>query len=159
MPALFAFACGIAAYAACLVTLLYLIAFSGNLFVPRSVDVGPGAPLLPSVMLDLGLLVLFALQHSVMARQGFKRWWARIVPPVVERSTFVVATSAVLGLLLGFWATPVMTAGHLLFAAGATAYILVDIAFEERDLVRRFGDAYRRYSAQVGMLVPWRSRG
>lgn len=244
MPALFAFAYGIAAYAACLVTLLYLIAFSGNLFVPRSVDVGPGAPLLPSVMLDLGLLVLFALQHSVMARQGFKRWWARIVPPVVERSTFVVATCAVLGLLfaawvpiaepvvwrvesegaaavlwslfwlgwllllvstflidhfelfglhqvfarltgrpmpeakfrtpllyryvrhpiylgllLGFWATPVMTAGHLLFAAGATAYILVGIAFEERDLVRQFGDAYRRYSAQVGMLVPWRSRG
>ncbi|MFO1273553.1 MAG: isoprenylcysteine carboxylmethyltransferase family protein [Rubrivivax sp.] len=227
-----------------LVTLLYLIAFSGNLFVPRLVDVGPGAPLPPSVMLDLGLLVLFALQHSVMARQGFKRWWARIVPPVVERSTFVVATCDALGLLfaawvpiaepvvwrvessarrsrccgrcsgwlaaaagehllidhfglsglhqvfarltgrpmpeakfrtpllyryvrhpiylgllLGFWATPVMTAGHLLFAAGATAYILVGIAFEERDLVRQFGDAYRRYSAQVGMLVPWRSRG
>ena len=239
MRALFSFLYGVAAYAACLAALLYFIGFSGNLLVPKSVDVGAAAPWAWAVVIDLLLIVLFGIQHSVMARRGFKRWWTRTVPEVVERSTYVVATSAVLalmfwfwlpitapvvwrvehgavvallwslfglgwllvlvstflinhfelfglhqvfarltgrampeaqfrtpllyrwvrhplytGLLLSFWAVPVMTAGRLLFALGCSAYILIGIAFEERDLVRQFGERYRAYRNQVGMLIP-----
>lgn len=243
MRGLLSFFYGVAAYAAGLVSLLYLIAFSGNLGVPRSVDVGPGAPWGQALGVDLALVLLFGLQHSVMARGGFKRWWTRVVPPAVERSTYLVATCAVLaalfwcwrpivtpvlwqventagaallwslfgigwllvllstflinhfelfglqqvfarltrrplpearfrtpllyryvrhplylGLLLSFWSVPVMTAGRLLFAAGFSAYILVGIAYEERDLLALFGEHYRRYRAEVGMLLPRRSR-
>ena len=241
MRRLLSFAYGLAAYVACLATLLYLIGFSGNLLVPRSVDVGTGGTALEAALVDLLLLAMFGVQHSVMARRGFKQWWTRLVPPVVERSTYVVATCAVLalvfcfwmpieapivwhveqraavallwavfatgwlltlvstfqidhfqlfglrqvsarltgrpvpearfrtpllyryvrhplysGLLLTFWSVPVMTAGRLLFALGCTAYILIGIAFEERDLVRQFGERYRAYREQVGMLVPQR---
>jgi len=234
---------GLAAYAACLAALLYFIGFSGNLLVPKSVDIGPGASWAEALSVDLLLLTLFGIQHSVMARRGFKRWWMRFVPPVVERSTYVVATCAVLalmfrfwvpieaplawrmessvsvtlvwslfglgwllvlistflinhfelfglqqvfarltgralpeaefktpllyryvrhplyvGLLLTFWAVPAMTAGRLLFALGFSAYILIGIGFEERDLLEQFGDRYRRYRAEVGMLLPWRRR-
>jgi protein-S-isoprenylcysteine O-methyltransferase Ste14 len=230
---------GVAAYLASLATQLYLIGFSGNLFVPKSVDVGGGAPTLEALATDLLLLALFGVQHSVMARQGFKRWWTRIVPPAVERSTYVMATCAALalmfwfwvpidapvvwrvehdagvallwglfglgwllallstflinhfelfglrqvfarltggvlpeaafttpllyryvrhplyaGLLLSLWSVPVMTAGRLLFALGLSVYILIGIAFEERDLLRQFGERYRRYREQVGMLIP-----
>jgi methanethiol S-methyltransferase len=239
MRALFSFLYGVAAYVACLAALLYFIGFSGNLLVPKSVDVGAAAPWARAVATDLLLIVLFGVQHSMMARRGFKRWWTRIVPAVVERSTYVVATSAVLalmfwfwlpitapvvwrvehgavvallwslfglgwlmvlvstflinhfelfglhqvfarltgrampeaqfrtpllyrwmrhplytGLLLGFWAVPVMTAGRLLFALGCSAYILIGIAFEERDLAQQFGERYRAYRKQVGMLIP-----
>ena len=239
MRRLFSFIYGVAAYVACLATLLYFIGFSANLLVPRSVDSGPDAPWVEALAADLLLLVLFGVQHSVMARQGFKRWWTRVVPAAVERSTYVVATCAVLalmfrfwlpihapivwrvehtageallwglfalgcllvlvstfqidhfelfglqqvfarltqraapetrfktpllyryvrhplysGLLLTFWSVPVMTAGRLLFALGSTAYILIGIAFEERDLVRQFGERYRTYREQVGMLIP-----
>jgi protein-S-isoprenylcysteine O-methyltransferase Ste14 len=213
-------------------TFAYAIAFVGNLGVPRSIDAGVPAGLGEALAVDLALLALFAVQHSVMARRGFKRVWTKIVPPPIERSTYVLFASAALalllwqwrpipqpivwqlesplavgtlqavfwlgwallllatflinhfelfglqrpgeprfrtpllyryvrhpiylGFLLAFWATPVMTAGHLLFAAGATGYILVGIAFEERDLIALFGDEYRRYRAQVGMLLPSR---
>lgn len=241
MRALFSLFYGVAAYLTGMATLLYFIGFSANLLVPRSVDFG-GAPLPwgPALGINLLLLALFGAQHSVMARPGFKRWWTRLVPPVVERSTFLVATSLVLalmfwfwvpiaapvvwqverpvgvallwglfglgwllvlassfqidhfelfglkqaatgllgrrtlpesefktpllyrfvrhplyvGLLLGLWAVPVMTAGRLLFALGLTVYILIGIAFEERDLVQQFGAHYRRYREQVGMLFP-----
>lgn len=230
---------GLAAYVACLATVLYFIGFSGNLLVPRSVDHGAGAPWAEALATNLLLLALFGVQHSVMARRGFKRWWTRLVPPVVERSTYVVATCAVLalmfrfwvpieapvvwqvehgagvallwglfglgwlvmlistflishfelfglqqitvdltqrampevqfrtplfyryvrhplyaGLLLTFWAVPVMTAGRLLFALGLSAYVLIGIAFEERDLLQQFGERYRAYREQVGMLIP-----
>jgi protein-S-isoprenylcysteine O-methyltransferase Ste14 len=242
MRALLSCVYGVAAYVAGLVALLYFIGFSGNLLVPKSVDFGTGAPWPEAVAIDLLLLALFGVQHSVMARRGFKRWWTRVVPTVVERSTYLVATCAALvllfwfwvpiaapvvwrvehsvgaavlwslfglgwllvlvstflinhfelfglqqvfsrltgrampeprfrtpllyrwvrhplyvGLLLSFWAVPVMTAGRLLFAAGLSAYILIGIAFEERDLLAQFGESYRRYRAEVGMLLP-RSR-
>nr|WP_222432853.1 methanethiol S-methyltransferase [Caenimonas sedimenti] len=220
--------------------LTYFIGFSGNLLVPKSVDVGgAGASVTHALAVNVFLLALFGLQHSVMARRGFKDWWKRIVPPAVERSTFMVATSVVLalmfwlwlpitqpvfwrvensagvaliwglfalgwvlvlvssflidhfelfglrqvfarmkerpvpetqfrtpllyrfvrhplyaGLLLGLWAVPVMTAGRLLFAAGLSIYILIGIAYEEQDLVHAFGDRYRAYREQVGMLIP-----
>lgn len=239
MGALFSFLYGVAAYAAGLANLLYFIGFSGNLFVPKSVDLGGEASWIHALLINLLLLAMFGLQHSVMARQGFKRWWTRVVPAAVERSTYLVATSATLallfcfwlpitepvvwqvrepngvallwglfafgwllvlvssfqidhfelfglrqvvarltrrdgprirfstpllyryvrhplyaGLLLGLWCVPVMTAGRLLFALGLSAYILIGIAFEERDLVQQFGDRYRRYREQVGMLFP-----
>jgi protein-S-isoprenylcysteine O-methyltransferase Ste14 len=241
MGALLSFLYGLTAYAACLAALLYLIAFSGGLLVPKSVDGGAVGPLAQALWVDVLLLALFGVQHSVMARGGFKRWWTRIVPRAVERSTYVLATSLVLalffwqwrpipapvvwridnpaaaqllwsifwlgwalvllstflinhfelfglhqvfarltgrampasqfktplfyryvrhplyvGLLLSFWAVPVMTAGHLLFSAGLSAYIMVGIWFEERDLIAQFGERYRRYAAEVGMLVPRR---
>jgi len=239
MRGLLSFLYGVAAYVACLATQLYFIGFSGNLLVPKSVDFGAGAPWIEALGTDLLLLALFGVQHSVMARRGFKRWWTRVVPPAVERSTYVLATCAVLalmfrfwvpieapvvwrvehsagaallwglfgfgwlvalvstslinhlelfglqqvfarltqravpeaqfktpllyryvrhplyvGLLLSFWAVPVMTAGRLLFALGFSAYILIGIAFEERDLLQQFGERYHRYREQVGMLIP-----
>jgi methanethiol S-methyltransferase len=239
MRGLLSFLYGVAAYVACLAALLYFIAFSGNLLVPRSVDDGTTVSWHQSLGIDVLLLALFGIQHSVMARRGFKRWWTRVVPPAVERSTYVVATCVVLvllfrfwvpiktpivwqvdhglgvgvlwslfgvgwllvlvstfllnhfelfglqqvfarmtqrampeaefrtpllyryvrhplyvGLLLGLWSVPVMTAGRLLFALGLTLYILIGIAFEERDLLQHFGERYRVYREQVGMLIP-----
>lgn len=243
MRGLFAFLYGVAAYTAGLAALLYLIGFSGNLLVPKSVDIGPDAPWAVALSIDVVLVVLFGVQHSVMARRDFKRWWTRVVPAAVERSTYLLATCVVLallfwlwvpvatpvvwrvegtagvtllwslfglgwllvlvstflinhfelfglqqvfarlkgravpatsfetpllyryvrhplyaGLLLSLWAIPVMTAGRLLFAIALSAYILIGIGFEERDLVQQFGERYRRYRAEVGMLLPRRSR-
>ncbi|RTL43307.1 MAG: isoprenylcysteine carboxylmethyltransferase family protein [Burkholderiales bacterium] len=223
---------------------VWAIAFLVNAPVlPTTIDRGTLAPAAQAVAVDLGLFALFGLQHSVMARAGFKRRWTRLVPPPVERATYVLASSAALalllrqwhplpepvlwtaaspaaraalhavggagwallgasslmldhvalfglrqpwehlrginrpppqfrtpmlyqqvrhpiylGFLLAFWGTPDMTAGHLLFAGAGTAYILIGVAFEERDLLREFGPRYRDYQRQVGMLLPrWRS--
>jgi len=241
MGAVLSLGYGLVAYVSFLGTFLYAIGFVGNVFVPKSIDTGTVAPLAEALIVNLLLLGLFAVQHSVMARRSFKEWWTRIVPPAVERSTFVLASSLVLalllwqwrpipapivwsvqnaagmelvmavfwlgwalllfssflinhfelfgvlqvvarmagretpepefrtplvyryvrhplylGFLLGFWAAPVMTAGHLLFSIGCTGYILIGIWFEERDLIALFGEQYRRYRNQVGMLLPSR---
>ncbi len=229
---------GLASYGLFLATFVYAILFAANVAVPKSIDAGATTPLPQAIAINFALLAVFALQHSVMARRGFKAWWSRIVPPAIERSTYVLAATLALalllwqwrpipepvvwrfdgalasgvawgvfwlgwalllastflinhfelfglrqsfshrrlpdptfrtpafyryvrhpiylGFLLGFWATPVMTAGHLLFASATTGYILVGIWFEERDLVHQFGDRYRRYREQVGMLIPRR---
>jgi protein-S-isoprenylcysteine O-methyltransferase Ste14 len=220
-------------------TFLYLIAFVGDIpVVPLTVDSGPDAPVWLALPIDLALIALFGVQHSVMARPGFKAKWTRIVPPALERSVYVLTASLMLivlfllwrpiphvlwaadsqlvndllwalfalgwaivlastyllnhfelfglqqvwlnmtgkseraavfrtplfyklvrhplysGFLLAFWAIPVMTVGHLVFALGMTFYVLIAIWHEERDLIALFGDRYRHYRTTTGMLIP-----
>jgi protein-S-isoprenylcysteine O-methyltransferase Ste14 len=225
-------------YALFLAVFLYAIGFVENVLVPKSIDSGPSGNIASSLLIDAALLVLFALQHSIMARPGFKRVWTRIVPEEIERSTFVLFASLALalvcwqwrplpqtvwsvddpigsksliivswmgwvllllstflishfhlfglsqgaarllghtapepafvtpllyrwlrhpiyaGFILAFWAAPHMTLGHLFFAIATTGYIFVGIWFEERDLIAYFGDRYRQYRENVGMLFP-----
>ena len=228
---------GLLAYLFFFGTFLYAAAFVANIPGLKTMDTGSSGTLTEAIVVDLLLLGLFAVQHSVMARPAFKRWWAKFVPPPIERSTYVLFASAALallcwqwqplgrplwtvggavgialqvvsvtgwgivlvstflinhfelfglrqsfaqllglrdvepvfrtpglyravrhpiylGFLLAFWATPVMTAGHLLFALMTTGYILVGIMLEEHDLVEMFGGEYRDYRRRVGMLFP-----
>ncbi|GAA3232484.1 methanethiol S-methyltransferase [Actinocorallia longicatena] len=92
-----------AAYLAFLAVILYTIGFLAGAVVPKGVDDGPGGPAWAAVLVDLVLLGLFAVQHSVMARPWFKRWWTRRVPAHLERSTYVLAASLLIALLLWQW--------------------------------------------------------
>ncbi len=229
----------ILAYAIFFATFLYLICFVGKAgFAPITVDQGPSGPVGLAIAVDLALIALFGLQHSVMARPAFKQRWTQIVPQALERSIYVVAASVALlilfwfwrpidrviwdmtstplagiltllfwvgwlvvllstflinhfelfglqqawfnlrerqaaapqfrqpmlykyvrhplylGFFLAFWATPRMTAGHLLLAAGLSVYMLIAIRHEEHDLVGLFGKDYEDYRQRVGMLTP-----
>src|SRR2546429_3224964 len=232
------FAYGTFSYLIFLGTFLYALCFIGNFGVPRTLDGPTSGPLGVSFAIDAGLLALFAVQHSVMARKWFKEWWTRMVPREVERSTYVLFSSLALillfwqwrplggviwsvenpagrlvlrglfafgwglvlvstflinhfdlfglrqvwlyllgrsdktvrfrtpgpyrlvrhplyvGWLFAFWMTPVMTLAHLLFSIATTAYILLAIQFEERDLIHAHGLTYEKYRRYVPMLIP-----
>ncbi len=229
---------GVTCYAIFFATFLYAAGFIGNFAVPVTLDGVPSLSTGMALLIDLGLLSIFALQHSIMARPFFKRWLTRFIPESAERSTYVLLSSAALiamfafwqplggevwtvtdptlrgviwgvfafgwllvlvstflinhfdlfglrqvwlqligrrythlkfgtpgpyklvrhplylGWLFAFWATPTMTGTHLLFAFVTTAYILVAIQLEERDLVDALGDDYRRYRERVPMILP-----
>jgi len=132
MKKLTVFLYGLIAYAYFFIVFLYLIGFVGNLLVPKSVDSGQPGTLWLALVVDLGLIGMFGVQHSIMARQGFKRWWTRIVPKAVERSTFVIAGSSMLVLMFVFW-QPMPdvvwklegVAGALMLAASAMGWLIV----------------------------------
>jgi len=229
---------GVVSYAIFFVTFLAMIGFVGNVVLPRTIDGEATLPFAAAAGIDLALILLFGLQHTVMARPGFKKVLTRFIPEPAERATYVLASSLALialmafwqplggtiwdaqgaiartalfglflsgwlivlvttflinhfdlfglrqvwiylcgneytslsfrtpgpykyvrhplyvGWLIAFWATPTMTAAHLVFALGLTVYILIAIYFEERDLIAHFGDRYRTYRQQVPMFIP-----
>jgi protein-S-isoprenylcysteine O-methyltransferase Ste14 len=239
-----AFIYGTISYGVFLGTFLYAIGFIGGFFTPTTLDGAPNVSVLQALGIDLALLGLFAVQHSLMARPAFKRWWTRFVPEAVERSTYVLLSSLALvalfvfwepiggvvwtapaglarnaviviyllgwslllystflidhfdlfglkqvwrrlrgnpyrppqfytpslyklvrhplyvGWLTIFWAAPTMTVAHLVFALATTAYILIAIQLEERDLVDAFGEHYLVYRRNTPMLIPrlWRAK-
>ncbi len=229
---------GIICYLIFFGTFLYAIGFVGNFVVPKSMDTGAEGSLGEALLINTLLLAVFALQHSLMARQGFKEKWTKIIPPAIERNTYVLLSSLALllifwqwrpigniiwdvsnttlgtvligvslagwlfvlistflldhfellglkqafsnltgneiqsskfktpgfykfvrhpiyfGFTVAFWATPIMTTAHLLFAIGTLGYTIMGIFLEERDLVSTFGNEYKNYKSKVSMLIP-----
>jgi protein-S-isoprenylcysteine O-methyltransferase Ste14 len=229
---------GLLSYGLFFAVFLYSVGFIGGFFTPTILDGVADRPMTEALAIDLALLGLFAVQHSVMARPGFKRWWTRIIPEAIERSTYVLLSSLAMialflfwepiggvvwsasaglarnvvigiylfgwalllystflidhfdlfglkqvwrqmkgnpyippqfytpglyrlvrhplyvGWLTIFWAAPTMTVAHLVFALVTTAYILVAIQLEERDLVDAFGERYISYRRNTPMLIP-----
>lgn len=235
------FAYAAVCYAASQAAFAYFILFLNGVLVPKGIDDGVARSLPVALALNLGLLALWGLQHSVMARRGFKERWTRLVPAHTERATYCLASAVALmvvmlgwtptggvawafdsalvrngimglqavgwmllfaasfeidhyetfglkqpfyamkgksmpefhfqtkriyrfvrhpiqtGIFIGMWAAPTMSSSHLMFASLMTVYILVGLYFEERDLVRQFGERYRRYQREVPRLLPWRA--
>jgi protein-S-isoprenylcysteine O-methyltransferase Ste14 len=233
------FAYGLVCYAVFLATFLYALGFVGNFGVPHSIDGEPRMYFSTALLIDLTLLGVFAIQHSLMARPYFKNWLTQFIPASAERSTYVLFSSVALialfawwepiggmvwdvadpvgrvvlyslfafgwglvllstflinhfdlfglrqiwlqlrgrpymalqfgtpgpyklirhplylGWLCAFWATPTMSVTHLVFALATTAYILIAIQLEERDLIDALGDDYRQYRARVPMIIPF----
>jgi protein-S-isoprenylcysteine O-methyltransferase Ste14 len=235
---------GVACYLIFFATFLYAIGFVGNFIVPKSMDTGIQGSLIEALVINFLLIGVFGVQHSVMARQGFKEKWAKIVPAAIERNTYVLFSSVALmlifwqwrpmggviwdvsdttlgpaliaisllgwmlvlistfllshfeltglsqafsnltrketqsrnqfktpslyryvrhpiylGFTVAFWATPIMTIAHLVFAACFLVYTLVGILLEEKDLISIFGDENRKYQSKVSMLIPLPPRG
>ena len=240
MKKILVMAYGIICYCLFFLTFLYAIGFTGNLLVPKGIDTGMGDVSFQAILINIGLLSVFALQHSIMARPAFKKWFTTIIPHAIERSTYVLLSSLalilifsqwqpmtgiiweatsgaaywiltllffigwmivllstfminhfdlfglkqvydhwrnstpeaiifktrflysiirhpiMLGFLIAFWATPVMTVGHLLFSVVTTGYILIAVKFfEERDLRNSIGKDYIEYQQRVPMLIPF----
>lgn len=232
------FVYGLLCYLVFFGTFLYAIGFVGSFAVPKGIDDGAVGPVPQALLINVLLLSIFAIQHSVMARLSFKEKWTKIIPAPIERSTFVLLASLalilvyrfwqpmtgvvwaaetpiarsllwglfalgwllvllttymidhfdlfglrqvylhlrgreyeqppfqtsglynylrhplLLGFMIAFWSTPMMTTGHLLFALVTTAYMLVAIQLEERDLGKIHGDVYQTYRQQVHMFLP-----
>ena len=229
---------GVVCHLLFLAVFAWMALFVGGLVLEHTIDSGAAGFSWRAALIDLGLIAGFGVQHSVMARPRFKAWWTRFVPAEIERSTYVLASNAVViallllwepfgptiwdvrapaartalwvlfgagwvliplvsllinhfdlfgtrqvwlhfrgrpysylpfrtpglyrfirhplyaGWAIAFWATPTMSAGHLLFAAGMTLYMLLAIPFEERDLVAVHGSSYERYRGEVPALLP-----
>ena len=231
------FVYGVTAHVIFFFVYAYLIGFVTGFLTPTTLD-GPRAATPLAALVDILLIAAFGIQHSVMARPAFKRWWTQFIPTAIERATYVMVSNAIMiamfllwqplpltvwqvqnqsvrcalwalaaagwmlvpaasflinhfdlfgtrqvwlylkgraysqppfrmpllyrivrhplyvGWLMAFWITPTMSAGHLLFASGMTAYILIAIRFEERDLARVHGAEYSEYRKRVPMLIP-----
>ncbi len=238
MSRILAFIYGVVCYLIALIAILYSIGFIGNLIVPKTLDSNLDGSLIKGLLIDILLLGLFAIQHSLMARQNFKKWWIKIIPEPIERSTYVLIASLallllfwqwnslggiiwniqkpiiyniiygifalgwlivflstfminhfdlfglrqvylywrgqeyeylgfrtpgfykyirhpiMLGFVIAFWATPLMTVSHIVFAIGTTIYVLVGIKLEEMDMIYIYGNLYQEYRQQVSMLIP-----
>ncbi len=229
---------GVVCYLAFHVSFVWLVLFVNDVPIVPTINSGTPRPVAAAMAINLGLVLLFGLQHSVMARRSFKQAWTKIIPEPAERPTYVLATAACLiaayvfwspmttviwrvdrpaviytilgiqgvgwlilvgatfalnhfhlfgltqawsafrgrpvpalefrtpwiyrvvrhpiqlGILIGIWAAPVMTVGHCVFATAMTAYVFVGLFFEERDLVRQFGQRYLAYRQSVPKVIP-----